>query len=77
MMVAMHNPERNVQRLGKGTLKPKSSRRPAYCHHLAIVMIANIVTTVAMTETGRITEPGTGFASADSSPFEIALVKAL
>jgi hypothetical protein len=77
MMVAMHNPERKVQRLGKGTLRPKNSRRPAYRHHPATVMMANIVTTVAMIETGKITGPGTGFASADSSPFEMALVKAL
>jgi hypothetical protein len=40
-------------------------------------MMANIITTVAMTETGRITGPGIGFASADSSPFEMAFVKAL
>jgi hypothetical protein len=37
----------------------------------------NIITTVAMTDTGKITGPGTGFAPADSSPFVMALVKAL
>jgi hypothetical protein len=30
-----------------------------------------------MTETGKITAPGIGFASADSSPFVTALVNAL
>jgi hypothetical protein len=40
-------------------------------------MIANMVTTVAMTETGSNSKPEITFPEGDSSPFETALVSAL
>src|SRR5262249_42926778 len=77
MIVAMHSPDKKINRLGNGILTPKNLRRPAYFHHPAADMMRNIVITVANTEAGSSSGPGTDLLSLESSPFETAFVRAL
>ena len=75
MIVAMHTPERNVSRRGKGTWTPKNSRRPAYFHQPITVMNPSMPMTVAIAEIGSSTVPLTGVPV--SSPLESAFVRPL
>ncbi len=58
-------------------LIPKTWRRPAYFHQFITVMKPSMLTTTAITETGRSTVPRTGRWAPGNIPFDKALVKAL
>lgn len=74
---AVATPERNVHRLGKGTLTPKITRRPAYFQNPAAVMNTIIATSEAIVVMGKNSNPVTARVIPGSWPCEISLVSAL
>src|SRR5262249_43794272 len=77
IIVAMQRPDRKVQIVGKGSLSPNNSRRPANFHQRMTLIKPSIPATEATAEIGNSSKPDTGSLICDSRPLVSALVRPL